>query len=92
MWELMKVGERRLNMLRAFNAREGVAMDGDKAPPKLYIPLEGGPTNGVAVTVEEVETAKALYYKMAGWDDVGRPTRARLEELSLGWLADMLGL
>jgi aldehyde:ferredoxin oxidoreductase len=92
MWELMKVGERRLNLLRAFNAHEGVGLEGDTAPPKLHIPLEGGPTNGIAVTVEEVETAKALYYEMAGWDDAGRPTRARLEELSLGWVADILGL
>jgi hypothetical protein len=29
---------------------------------------------------------------MAGWDDDGRATRAKLEELSLGWLADELDL
>jgi len=29
---------------------------------------------------------------MAGWDEDGRPTRARLEELALGWVADELGL
>jgi aldehyde:ferredoxin oxidoreductase len=46
----------------------------------------------VAVTAEEVEEAKALYYQMAGWDESGCPTRAKLEELALGWVADELGL
>ena len=92
LWELMKVGERRLNLLRAFNAREGVGAEADTVPPKLLTPLQGGASDGVAVTAEEVEEAKALYYRMAGWDENGRPTRAKLEELALGWVADELGL
>ncbi len=92
LWELMKVGERRLNLLRAFNVREGRDSAADTVPPKLLIPLKGGKSDGWAVTAEEVETAKALYYQMAGWDERGRPTRAKLEELALGWVADELGL
>ncbi len=92
LWELMKVGERRLNLMRAFNAREGVGSEVDTVPPKLLCPLQGGASDGVAVTAEEVETAKALYYQMAGWDEGGRPTRPKLEELALGWVADELGL
>jgi len=90
MWELMKVGERRLNLMRAFNAREGVGKEADTKPAKLLVPLQGGPTDGVVVTDEELEQAKALYYRMAGWDENGRPTRAKLEELGLSWLADEL--
>jgi aldehyde:ferredoxin oxidoreductase len=92
LWELMKVGERRLNLLRAFNARDGVGGEADTMPSKLTIPLQGGATDGVAVTAEEMETAKALYYQMVGWDEDGRPTRAKLEELAVGWVADELGL
>jgi len=92
LWELMKVGERRLNLLRSFNAREGVGSAADTIPPKLLIPLQGGPTDGVAVTAEEFEAAKALYFRMVGWDENGFPTRAKLEELALGWVADELGL
>jgi len=92
LWELMKAGERRLNLIRAFNAREGVGSEGDVAPAKLFVPLEGGPTDGVSVTPEELESAKAAYYRMAGWDESGRPTRSKLEELALGWVADELGL
>jgi len=42
LWELMKVGERRLNLLRAFNAREGSGAGADTVPPKLLVPLQGG--------------------------------------------------
>jgi aldehyde:ferredoxin oxidoreductase len=92
LWELMKVGERRLNLLRAFNSREGVGREADTVPPKLLIPLQGGATDGVAVTAEEMEAARELYYQVVGWDANGHPTRAKLEELALGWLADELGL
>ena len=92
LWELMKVGERRLNLLRAFNAREGVGAEADTIPPKLLVPLKGGKSDGIAVTAEEVEAAKALYYRMAGWSEDGKPTRAKLEELALGWVADELGV
>ncbi len=92
LWELMKVGERRLNLLRAFNAREGVGAEADALPPKLLVPLQGGRSDGRAVNALEVEAAKALYYGMAGWDENGRPTRDKLEELALGWVADELGV
>jgi aldehyde:ferredoxin oxidoreductase len=92
LWELMKVGERRLNLLRAFNAREGVGAESDTLPPKLQVPLQGGKSDGESVAPQDVEEAKQLYYQMAGWDENGRPTRAKLEELALGWVADDLGL
>jgi aldehyde:ferredoxin oxidoreductase len=92
LWELMKVGERRLNLLRAFNAREDVGEEADTMPQKLTQPLQGGATDGVFVTREEFDNAKALYYQMAGWSEDGRPTRANLAELELGWVADALEL
>ena len=92
LWELMKVGERRLNMMRAFNAREGVGREADTVPKKLTQGLQGGASDGVIVTVEEIEAAKDLYFEMLGWDQDGKPRRAKLEELALGWVADDLGL
>jgi len=92
LWELMKAGERRLNLLRAFNAREGAGREADTMPAKLTIPLQGGASDGAAVSPEEVEAAKSLYFRMTGWDENGCPTRAKLEELALGWLADELEL
>jgi len=84
LWELMKVGERRLNLMRVFNAREGAQAETDALPAKLQVPLTGGPTGGVMVSIDEVEAAKSLYYQMAGWDKNGCPTQAKLEELGVG--------
>ena len=92
LWELMKAGERSLNMMRAFNAREGFTSAEDKLPPKLFQPLTGGPSDGIAVTEEEMAAALPTYYAMCGWDAEGRPTRAKLEELGIAWVADELGL
>jgi aldehyde:ferredoxin oxidoreductase len=90
LWELMKAGERALNMTRAFNAREGFTSAEDKLPPKLFQPLVGGPSEGLAVTEQEMAAALSTYYAMCGWDAEGRPTRAKLEELGIGWVADAL--
>jgi aldehyde:ferredoxin oxidoreductase len=92
LFELLKVGERRLNLMRAFNDREGVGREADTVPKKLTQALSGGASDGVTVTVEEIEAAKDLYFEMVGWDEDGKPRRAKLEELSLGWVADELGL
>lgn len=89
--DLLTIGARRLNLLRAFNAREGIGRDQDTLPKKLFQPLQGGRSDGLAVDPGEVERAKDHYYALAGWDvATGMPTRARLEELGLGWVAEML--
>jgi aldehyde:ferredoxin oxidoreductase len=92
LWEMMKVGERRLNMMRAFNAREGFTHAHDVLPPKVQKPKEGGPSDGFFVDPTDLERAKDTYYAMCGWDEQGIPTRARLEELGLGWVADEIGI
>jgi aldehyde:ferredoxin oxidoreductase len=87
--DVQKIGERRLNMLRAFNAREGVGRELDTLPKRIYDePLKGGASDGLAVTRQEVEEALDIYFEMCGWDvATGKPTRAKLEELGLGWMA-----
>jgi len=82
--ELMEVGERRLNMLRQFNAREGFTRTQDCLPKKFFIPLGGaGPTAGVALDEKEFETALDTYYSLMGWTIDGVPTQAKLVELGI---------
>jgi aldehyde:ferredoxin oxidoreductase len=90
--ELIEVGERRIHLLRALNAREGIGKGSDVLPKKLFKPLAGtGPTAGVALTGEEFERARASYYQMAGCDPAtGYPTRAKLADLGLDWVADKI--
>jgi aldehyde:ferredoxin oxidoreductase len=91
--DLLTYGARRLNMLRAFNAREGITRERDTLPKRLFEPLEGGPTDGKAVDRQEFEAALDMYYKMAGWDpDTGNPTAETLDNLGLDWLKEDLGL
>jgi len=89
LWEMMKIGERRLNLLRAFNARQGVGAEADTLPRKLTQPLKGGASDGIAVPQEQFEAAKTLYYQMVGWDAAGRPTPAKLHELGLSWVLEL---
>jgi aldehyde:ferredoxin oxidoreductase len=87
LFELMKVGERRINMMRAFNAREGLSRKDDWLPDKFFKPLVGtGPTAGVALTAEELNGALDQYYAMMGWTQEGTPTRAQLASLGIEWV------
>ncbi len=92
--DLLEVGARRLNLLRAFNAREGMTREQDTLPKRLFDePLSGGRSDGVAVDRALFDEAIEMYYDMAGWDPVtGNPTRETLEGLELGWVADELQL
>jgi aldehyde:ferredoxin oxidoreductase len=87
LYELMQVGERRINMMRAFNAKEGFTKEDDLLPRKIFTPLKGGPTDGVVLDKESHEYAKNLYYDLAGWDkEKGNPTESTLKRLSLQWM------
>ena len=88
--ELLQMGERRINLMRAFNAREGIGKSADTLPRKLFQPLEGsGPSAGVALTAEEFERARDRYYRLAGCDSAtGYPTPAKLGELGLDWVTE----
>jgi len=88
--EILLVGQRRLNMLRAFNAREGLGRNDDVLPRKAFLPMKGGATDGVRVTEEEFERARDVYYQMAGWDSEGVPRWGTLARLGLEWVADAL--
>ncbi len=89
--EMLLAGERRLNLLRAYNAREGFGREADRLPTKLYKALQGGESDGLKLDPDELEKAKDLYYQMSGWDvRTGIPTAEKLAELGLAWVAELL--
>jgi aldehyde:ferredoxin oxidoreductase len=91
LFELMKAGERRINLMRVFNAREGLGRKDDRLPAKFFKPLQGsGPTAGVAIDPAEFEAALDLYYQINGWTPDGIPTHARLVDLGIAWVEDDL--
>jgi len=92
LWELMKIGERAMNLARAFNVREGITRKDDTLPDRFFEPLEGkGPLKGYQLDRKTFEEALDLYYGMMNWDlKKGVPTRAKLVELEIEWVWDQL--
>lgn len=86
LWELMQVGEKRVNLLRAFNAREGFSAEDDTLPDRIFEPLVGGCSDGQRIDRDAFAEARTQYYELCGWDpSTGNPTQTKLEELGLGW-------
>ncbi len=88
--ELQELGERRVNLLRAFNAREGIGREQDTLPEKMFKKaLKGGPTNDVKIDRQEWAEMMDHYYRLSEWDlTTGNPTLEKLESLGIGWIME----
>jgi aldehyde:ferredoxin oxidoreductase len=85
----MLAGERRINMMRVFNAREGFTKKDDRLPARFFEPLPNGPSKGRSIDETDFNAAVKLYYQIAGWDeDTGNPREGTLKRLSLGWILE----
>jgi aldehyde:ferredoxin oxidoreductase len=93
LWELVKAGERAINMARAFNVREGFSRRDDTLPERFFQPLEGeGPLKGFHIDRKAFQEALDLYYGMMNWDpQKACPTRAKLIELDIDWVWNCMG-
>jgi aldehyde:ferredoxin oxidoreductase len=80
--ELVRAGERILNLERLLNVREGVDRNLDRLPNRLLTePLADGPKKGSTVPLEDLKDA---FYEAAGWDKrTGHPSLKTLERLDL---------
>ena len=82
--EVQRIGERIVNLERAFNAREGLTRADDTLPRRFLeepLPEGSGPSTG---SVIELEPMLEEYYQARGWDgETGLPTQEKLEELGL---------
>ena len=89
-FELMKLGERSINMARIFNYREGFTSKDDTLPEVFFQDFKGGPLNGkFAIHKEDFQKALRLRYELMGWGpDSEIPTPGKLIELGLDWLID----
>ena len=89
--EIWLAGERAYDMARAFNAREGFGPEDDVLPSRLMQPLSEGPMAGEVYSKEEFIWARDKFYELMVWDqETACPTRAKLEDLGIGWVADLL--
>lgn len=87
--ELKNIGERIVNLNRAFNVREGITRKDDSLPERLTEePMPTGPSKGQVV---ELDMMLDEYYKYRGWNGKnGVPTHEKLIELGLSDVARYL--
>jgi aldehyde:ferredoxin oxidoreductase len=92
--EVQKVGERVNNLAKAFNIREGFTRADDTFPERLMTePLKDGASKGQMISKDDLKKMLDEYYTDRGWNpETGVPTRAKLTDLGLGYVADLLGL
>ena len=90
MFELTKIGERSITLARAVNVRCGFTAKDDVIPERFFEPIEAAPQSVPLDRAAFADSLK-LYYGMMGWDETtGIPTRAKLEELGIGWALPLM--
>jgi len=76
------------NLTRAFNLREGITRKDDTVPDILF--KEPSLQTGEPLDRNKFDKIVDEFYSDYGWDENGIPTRKRLEELGLKYVADDL--
>ncbi|MFC2068116.1 aldehyde ferredoxin oxidoreductase family protein [Chloroflexota bacterium] len=84
---LWKVGERIINLERAFIIREGFSRKQDTLPQRILSePLHTLGAPGEGQVVRELDTFLNKYYQARGWTKRGIPSRQKINELGLSYL------
>jgi len=87
--DLWLAGERAYDMARAFNAREGFGPEDDWLPERFFTGVAEGPVAGRGLNRERFAQAIQEWYALNGYDPrTACPTRAKLQDLGVGWVAD----
>jgi aldehyde:ferredoxin oxidoreductase len=86
-FELIKLGERSINMARIFNYWEGFTSKNDTLPEVFFHNFKSGPLNGQgAINKEDFQKAIKLRIEIIGCDaNTGIPNPVKLIELGLDW-------
>ncbi len=89
--EFARTGERISNLKKAFNIREGWQMSDDWLPARaMRDAMPSGPGEGVHMTDYELRIMIDSYYDARGWTGEGLIPKAKLEELGLGDIAEVV--
>jgi aldehyde:ferredoxin oxidoreductase len=79
--DVLRIGERIVNLEKAYNIREGWTRKDDNLPDRfLKESLPAGPAKGSLVDLEPMINE---YYSARGWDESGLPTIEKLTALGL---------
>ena len=78
--QVAQAGERITNLQRVYSLKCGITGADDKLPKRLLQPTAEGGQEG---HVPDIALQLREYYEVRGWDEKGRPTKQKLEELGL---------
>ena len=88
---LRSVGDRIVNLERAFIVREGFGREQDKLPQRfLTEPLHTGTAPGEGQMIRAMDQFLDRFYQMRGWTPEGIPSSKKLNELGLSFVAQDL--
>ncbi len=77
--DFLKTGERIFNLKRLYNQRHGISRKDDTLPPRILTHRRGGGTN----ELPPLNVMLSDYYKFRGWDETGRVSEQKKQELGL---------
>jgi len=88
-YEAMAFGERRINLTKVYNVREGVPASADTLPERFFTDtITVGRWQNHKIDKAKFDEMIKTYYAMMGWDESGVPTMAALLENRLEWVVD----
>jgi len=88
-YEVMEYGERRINLTKIYNAREGITADQDTLPERFFTdPITVGRWSNYFIDKGKFQEMIQTYYAMMGWNEAGIPRYSTLLSSRLEWVVD----
>jgi aldehyde:ferredoxin oxidoreductase len=88
-YEVMEYGERRINLTKIYNIREGITADQDTLPERFFTdPITVGRWSNYFIDKGKFQEMIQTYYAMMGWNEAGIPRYSTLLSSRLEWVVD----
>ncbi len=88
-YEVMEYGERRINLTKIYNIREGITADQDTLPERFFTdPITVGRWSNYSIDKGKFTEMIQTYYAMMGWNEAGAPRYSTLLANRLEWVVD----
>ncbi len=88
-YEVMAYGQRRINLTKIYNIREGLTADQDTLPDRFFTdPITVGRWSNYYIDRDKFQEMIQTYYAMMGWDEAGKPRYSTLLANRLEFVVD----
>ena len=88
-YEVMAYGQRRINLTKIYNIREGLTADQDTLPERFFTdPITVGRWNDHFIDKAKFQEMIQTYYAMMGWNEEGVPRYSTLLANRLEWVGE----